>query len=136
MTTGKPGMRTTVLLMCVLGVLAGCASDAPKLQDPTTPAVRSVVSAQTGTAAPGCQSGYPVEARRAGEQGTVVLRVLVPPSGKAERTQVHRSSGFPRLDQAAVDYAGCLRFNPVQRNGVPMTAWFDVPITFRLEKKD
>jgi TonB family protein len=45
---------------------------------------------------------YPVESVRLEEQGTVVLRIWLSALGEIERTEVDRSSGFERLDRAAV----------------------------------
>src|SRR6185369_14731619 len=44
---------------------------------------------------------YPPESRRIHEQGLVVLRVLIDESGHAKAVEVYRSSGHPRLDEAA-----------------------------------
>jgi periplasmic protein TonB len=44
---------------------------------------------------------YPVESLPAEEQGTTVLRVRFAASGDVERVEVEKSSGFPRLDEAA-----------------------------------
>ena len=46
---------------------------------------------------------YPHMSRRLGEQGTVVLRVLVISDGTIGAAEVESSSSFPRLDQAAID---------------------------------
>ncbi len=46
---------------------------------------------------------YPLGARLRGEEGAVTIRVWVKPSGRANRCEVVRSSGFPMLDQAAMD---------------------------------
>lgn len=130
-------MQTRVLFLVALGALAACAAGpSAQPQEQAQPAAQATPRQAGNPSTPGCKFIYPVESRRAAEEGTVGLRVLVEPSGKASKTEVHRPSGFPRLDQAAVDYAQCLRFTPVKRNGVPITMWFDVPITFRLEKKD
>lgn len=44
---------------------------------------------------------YPPESRRIREQGLVILRVLIDESGHAKTIEVYRSSGHPRLDEAA-----------------------------------
>lgn len=45
---------------------------------------------------------YPALARRAEQQGTVLLRVLVNVAGTADQVEIRRSSGWSRLDQAAL----------------------------------
>src|SRR3546814_7287866 len=46
---------------------------------------------------------YPVESRRKREQGTVVLALTLGLDGAVESLSIARSSGFPRLDNAARD---------------------------------
>ena len=48
------------------------------------------------------QPEYPPSSRRAGEAGTVILEVLVLENGRVGDARVKQSSGFPRLDEAAV----------------------------------
>jgi TonB family protein len=53
---------------------------------------------------------YPIGARLRGEEGIVTVRVWVKPSGHALRCEVARSSGYPVLDQAAMDAARRARY--------------------------
>lgn len=76
---------------------------------------------------------YPSLARRAGEQGRVVLRVLVSPSGKADEVEIRTSSGHRRLDESARDTVRRWRFIPAKRGDEPVQAWVLIPISFRLE---
>jgi len=76
---------------------------------------------------------YPTASRRLGEQGTVQLRVLVTADGHAARVDVHRSSGSPRLDEAASAAVRAWRFVPAKRGATPVEAVVIVPIVFRLE---
>lgn len=76
---------------------------------------------------------YPPIARRAGEQGRVLLRVLVTPSGTAEAVELRTSSGSPRLDQAAIATVKRWRFVPARRGADPVAAWVLVPIQFTLD---
>jgi protein TonB len=46
---------------------------------------------------------YPPESRAAGEQGTVILRLIVDGSGRPTSVGIAKSSGHPRLDRAAVE---------------------------------
>ncbi len=58
--------------------------------------------------AQGCVPVYPEQSLQANEQGTTVLRMWLSASGEVERTEVEKSSGFPRLDRAAaVGLAAC-----------------------------
>jgi len=76
---------------------------------------------------------YPAISRRRGEQGKVVLRVLVNADGGAEKVLVHASSGHERLDQAAHDAVREWRFVAARQGDQPVAAWALVPITFALE---
>jgi protein TonB len=77
---------------------------------------------------------YPPISRRLGEAGTVLLRVRVTAQGASERVQVARSSGFPRLDQAASEAVRSWRFVPARRGEEAVTAEVLVPIVFRLDQ--
>jgi protein TonB len=75
---------------------------------------------------------YPALSRRTGEQGRVVLRVLVSPRGTADEVQVFASSGHPRLDEAARDAVRRWKFVPARRGSEPVQAWVRIPIPFVL----
>jgi len=76
---------------------------------------------------------YPMLARRQGEQGRVMLRVLVNVQGAADEVQVRTSSGFARLDESARDTVRRWRFVPAKRGAESVPAWVLIPISFRLE---
>ncbi len=75
---------------------------------------------------------YPRMSKRLGEQGTVVLRVLIGVNGQAEKIEIYKSSGFDRLDQAAIETAAKWRYKPGQRMGKVEALWFNLPIRFEL----
>ncbi|RMD63666.1 MAG: energy transducer TonB [Alphaproteobacteria bacterium] len=75
---------------------------------------------------------YPYLARRRGQEGRVVLRVVVGADGRVHAIRVHRSSGYRLLDEAALDAVKRWHFTPARRGGVPVTGTLDVPISFRL----
>lgn len=76
---------------------------------------------------------YPRMSRRLGEQGTVVLNVLINTEGRAEKAELQTSSGYPRLDEAALAAIVRWRFVPGRRNGVAQAMWFKVPLRFVLD---
>ncbi|WP_246149068.1 energy transducer TonB [Candidatus Accumulibacter phosphatis] len=76
---------------------------------------------------------YPPLSRRMGEEGEVVLRVHVETSGRPSQIEVRKSSGSPRLDQAALDAVWHWRFVPAKRGEEALAAWVLVPITFHLK---
>jgi protein TonB len=76
---------------------------------------------------------YPAMSKRLGEQGKVVVRVLIGVDGTAQKAEIRQSSGFDRLDQAALTTTQRWRYVPGKRGGVAEAMWFNVPINFVLE---
>jgi protein TonB len=76
---------------------------------------------------------YPLEARRRGLQGKVMLRVEVSAAGRPQGVSVIASSGYPVLDRAALAAVERWRFNPATQAGLPVPGTAEVPIVFRLE---
>ena len=76
---------------------------------------------------------YPAISKRLGEQGKVVLRVLIGTDGLPQKVEISKSSGFDRLDRQAQEAVMRWRFVPGKRNGVPETMWNLVPVNFVLE---
>lgn len=76
---------------------------------------------------------YPAISKRLGEQGKVVVRVLIGADGTAQKAEIRQSSGYERLDQAALNTVLAWRYVPGKRGGVPEAMWFNVPINFVLE---
>jgi TonB family protein len=79
---------------------------------------------------------HPEVARREGQEGTVRLKVLVDKDGKPKSLEVSRSSGFPLLDQAAVDTVKGCRFHPAWSGGQRVERWVPVPIEFTLRDQN
>lgn len=76
---------------------------------------------------------YPPLSRRLGEQGQVVVRVFVSIDGTAQKADIKTTSGYERLDQAALNAVQRWRYVPARRAGVPEAMWFNVPVNFVLE---
>lgn len=77
---------------------------------------------------------YPRLSRRLNESGLVVVRVFVDVDGLPRTVQVAQSSGFARLDEAALEGVRHARFRPYAENGRPTAGWARIPIPFELEK--
>jgi protein TonB len=75
---------------------------------------------------------YPPESKHAREEGLVILKVLIDESGHASRINVYRSSGHPRLDEAACKAVQRAVFKPYVDGGVARAAVAIVPIEFSL----
>lgn len=82
---------------------------------------------------PPSQPEYPPTSRRLGEAGTVTLEILVLENGRIGEARVAKSSGFPRLDEAAVrEVKRTWRLVPGTENGKPAQMWHQINVTFRL----
>lgn len=68
-----------------------------------------------------------------GEEGTVVLRVELDERGKVCAALVATSSGFERLDSAALDAVRSWQCMPAHRDGRPVHAVALQPFKFVLQ---
>jgi periplasmic protein TonB len=79
------------------------------------------------------QPEYPPTARRLGQEGTVVLLIYVQTDGKVGDVKIHKTSGFDKLDEAAVREAKrSWRFIPAKEGNTPVAEWGQFAVTFRL----
>ena len=69
-----------------------------------------------------------------GEQGRVILRVLVSSDGVPEKVELRTSSGSARLDESALDTVKRWKFVPARQGDQPVAAWVLVPISFSLAR--
>ncbi len=76
---------------------------------------------------------YPPLSRRLGEQGNILLGVFVNELGKAETVNIRKSSGFERLDTAAIEAVKRWRFIAAHQGERLIASWVQVPIKFILE---
>jgi protein TonB len=76
---------------------------------------------------------YPSASRRQGEQGKVTIRCFVSVAGAVERAELRSSSGFERLDAAALEAVKNWRFKPGTRGGAAQAMWVNVPVVFSLD---
>jgi protein TonB len=75
---------------------------------------------------------YPRMSKRLGEQGVVIVRALIGVNGLAEKAEIYKSSGYERLDQAALDAVIHWRYVPGKRLGRVESMWFNIPVKFVL----
>lgn len=76
---------------------------------------------------------YPPLSRRMGEEGTVVLRVELDEQGKVCAARVSGSSGFERLDNAALEAVRTWQCRPAHRDGHAVRAVALQPFKFILQ---
>jgi periplasmic protein TonB len=118
------------------------APPAPAPAEPSAPAVAAAApapSAAPKTITSGIEylqaprPEYPPIARRMGEEGKAVLRVLVNDKGRPERVDLQQTSGSARLDEAARQAVLRAVFKPFIEDGKAVSAYAIVPIRFQLD---
>lgn len=100
---------------------------------PAAPRSEAVRTAAVVNAAQCEKPEYPIASRRMEEEGTVHLRFLVGVDGKVIQSEVEKSSGFKRLDEAARAGLSRCQFRPALVDGRPEQAWASMRYTWRLE---
>jgi len=114
---------------------SAASSSAAAPTAPDTPS-STVGSYQAPTAdAQGLQNAaptYPPTSRKKREQGVVWFEVHVGANGELLELKLKTSSGFRRLDDAAERAVKQWRFQPAQRAGQAVDAWYDLPVRFSL----
>lgn len=74
---------------------------------------------------------YPELAKKAGIEGTVVVKVLIDLEGNVEATELLKSVEV--LDEAALEAARQFKFTPAKLDGKPVKVWMSVPFRFKLQ---
>lgn len=81
---------------------------------------------------PNLDDFYPAASRAAGEAGITRVRICFDTKGRVDRTELFRSSGFARLDEAAVRAAGEVVMNPPTVLGIPQADCVVLPVKFSM----
>lgn len=76
---------------------------------------------------------YPEEARAAGLQGKVTLRLRIGVDGRVESLKILTSSGTPSLDESARTAVKQWRFEPARRLGRPVAMDVKTSVSFQIE---
>ncbi len=110
------------------------SSAVPGMDATTAAASTGALSAQPGYLR-NPHPAYPEEARRAGQEGVVQLRVNVDESGHVTGVSVTHSSGYPLLDERARSTVSeHWAFKAARRGNTPVAATVIVPIRFSLSR--
>ena len=75
---------------------------------------------------------YPKEARRRGEQGTVLLEVEVKADGSIGEIKILQHPGYESLVKEAIDAIKRARIDPATEDGRPIASTVRVPFNFVL----
>jgi len=78
---------------------------------------------------------YPMGARKAGLQGTSLLKIQVLPEGLVGEIQLLQSAGDSSLDEAAQKAVKQWKFQPGLSGSKPITVWMTLPVKFELIKE-
>jgi protein TonB len=73
---------------------------------------------------------YPVASAQLQEEGTVNLAMRVRENGRVDKVRITRGSGFPRLDDAAVEAFKQWKFAPMPRGSAPAGKWMQTEHNF------
>jgi protein TonB len=76
---------------------------------------------------------YPESARRAGIEGTTLLKLQVLANGKVGEVLVETSAGHSDLDRAAAEAVRKWLFEPARVGKTPVAVWVLLPVKFELE---
>lgn len=103
-------------------------------QPPVMEPARGATQLQIDPRRPLTPPVYPTISRRLGEEGSVLLLIYVMPDGRVGDVKIKRSSGHPRLDEAAVAAARKgWRFKPATQSGAAVATWGQYAVAFKLE---
>lgn len=110
---------------------APAAAAAPAIGRPTMEisAPKNVAHLDCNIAKP----DYPALSRRRGETGTAYVRFVVGLTGTLENIELKKSSGFDRLDDAALAAVHASTCKPYLENGVAVRAAYTQPYQFGLD---
>src|SRR5262249_16064348 len=76
---------------------------------------------------------YPESARKAGAQGTTLLKLRVLENGRVGEVQIERSAGNADLDNAAMDAVKKWLFQPARMGTIPVAVWVLLPVKFEIQ---
>lgn len=109
----------------------------PAAEEPTKPQMPAgpvTLSSELSVSCPSLTAPtYPAISRRMGEEGKLVLRVELDEDGRIDDARVINSSGYDRLDKAALEAVRSWRCRPSMRDGQPVRAVALQPFNFVLQ---
>jgi len=75
---------------------------------------------------------YPRIARRLGQEGVVLLEIQILANGSVGDIKLKKTSGFARLDEAAIAAAKSWHYLPATQDGKAITFWYEHSVKFVL----
>lgn len=104
---------------------------APTASSAPSPSIRTGAAIQPGASC--AKPDYPSASRRLEEEGTVSLKFLIGADGRVLQAEIEKTSGFPRLDEAARNALSKCQFRPGTIDGKAEQSWASIKYTWRLE---
>jgi len=104
---------------------------APIASSAPSPSIRTGAAIQPGASC--AKPDYPSASRRLEEEGTVSLKFLIGSDGRVLQAEIEKTSGFPRLDEAARNALSKCQFRPGTIDGKAEQSWASIKYTWRLE---
>ncbi|HEX5230253.1 MAG TPA: TonB family protein [Bryobacteraceae bacterium] len=135
-------MRKLLLLACISAAFLA-AQDLPPSSVPSTsaptdelaPGPYHIVGVKPPTIIRKVEPQYSREARLVRLQGTVLLNVIIVPSGRATDFKILKSVGLG-LDESAIAAVGQWQFRPGTKDGQPVNVLAKIEVNFRMLDKD
>lgn len=75
---------------------------------------------------------YPPLLRETGIGGITTVYFFIDEHGVVQSTRIHETSGYPALDEAALQVAGMYRFSPALNRDARVPVWVTFPVVFRV----
>lgn len=76
---------------------------------------------------------YPIRSRAIGEEGVVELKFNIDSLGKVVQSEIVKSSGYKRLDIAALEALSKCSFSPAVQDGKPVESWSSIKYNWKIE---
>lgn len=77
---------------------------------------------------------YPLTSRRNKEEGTVLFKIDIDEKGKLISYEIIKSSGFERLDTAAIDSVKKAKYQPTIKNNKAISSTIEISFNFNLKE--
>lgn len=76
---------------------------------------------------------YPAISKKLREQGLVLLKACISANGAIDSLDLKQGSGYPRLDQVAIQTVKQWKFIPAKKGSTPIPMCYELPVKFILE---
>lgn len=106
--------------------IASQSNSLPQCNSSTLTAAKALTNQAMG------QDAYPPISVALGEEGATIVKFTVGVDGSVTDARVETSSGFPRLDDAALDGTKAWRYSPATLDGRPVACTREMRIIWKL----